>query len=243
MSERVFFVSDAHFKMDPLKAHERARREKFASFLASIRGAESLYLLGDMFDFWFESRNFVPHFYDDILDALLSIKNSGTAVYLAGGNHDWWLGDHIEKKLGFTVMPTIATQDIQGHRVTMTHGDSLLPGDIAYKVLKTAIRSRPVIAIARRVPPGILFGFAKIFSATSKQITESYTERSARKLIAAAPREFFKWGNDIFIMGHVHKPCLERFGERTFAIVGDWERFYSYLVLENGELSPGFYRP
>jgi UDP-2,3-diacylglucosamine hydrolase len=235
--DAVFFTSDAHFRFDATDPWERSRRDRFRSFLMSIRGASRLYLLGDIFDFWFESRGFVPRIYDDILEALADLKASGTAIHICGGNHDWWLGPHITDTLGFSVLPPIATHEMQGLRVTMTHGDSLLPGDLAYKTLKVIIRSRAVVALAREMPPRLLFGFARRFSKASKAVTTARTERSARALIAMAPSSFYKWHNDIFIMGHVHYPHLERFGNRTFAIIGDWERHFSYLALEDGVLS------
>lgn len=242
MKRSAYFLSDAHFTFDAEAADERFRRDRFISFLGGIGGAERLYLLGDIFDFWFESRRFVPPFYGDILDALGALRTGGTAIFMAGGNHDWWLGDHIAGTLGFTVLPPVATHEIQGLRVTMTHGDTLLPGDIAYKALKAVIRSRPVVAFAGAVPPALLCGFARRFSRASKGVTSKRTERSARALAAMAPSSFFKWGNDLFVMGHVHRPCLERFDGRTFAIIGDWERHFSYLAIEDGEISLRRYR-
>ncbi len=241
MKDAAYFLSDAHFKFDAAAPRERLKRDLFIRFLSGIRGAERLYLLGDIFDFWFESRRYVPPFYDDVLGALRSLGAEGTAIHIAGGNHDWWLGRHITDTLGFSVLPPLATHEIQGRRVTMSHGDSLLPGDVAYKALKAVIRSRAVVAAAREMPPGLLYGFARRFSKASKGITSQRTERSARALVAMAPGSFFEWGNDVFVMGHIHYPCLERFGGRTFAIVGDWERHFSYLALERGELSLRFY--
>jgi UDP-2,3-diacylglucosamine hydrolase len=235
--DAAYFLSDAHFKFDASAPEERLKRERFTAFLARIQGADRLYLLGDIFDFWFESRGFVPPFYDDILDALGSLRAGGTAIFIAGGNHDWWLGRHIADTLGFSVIPPLATHEIQGRRVTMTHGDALLPGDLAYKALKAVIRSRPVVALARELPPGLLYGFARRFSRASKGVTSKRTERSARALAAMAPDAFFKWGNDVFVMGHIHRPCLERFDGRTFAIIGDWERHFSYLAIEGGEIT------
>ena len=237
MPEAAYFVSDAHFKFDAGAPQERLKRERFIAFLADIRGASRLYLLGDIFDFWFESRGFVPPFYDDILGAIAALRAGGTAVFIAGGNHDWWLGRHISGTLGLSVLPPLATHEIDGHRVTMTHGDSLLPGDLAYKALKATIRNRAVIALARELPAGLLYGFARRFSRASKGVTSKRTERSARDLVAMAPGAFFKWGNDVFVMGHIHRPILERFGGRTFAIIGDWERHFSYLVIEGGEIA------
>jgi UDP-2,3-diacylglucosamine hydrolase len=243
LSETVFFVSDTHFKYDAASIEERAKRERFFEFLARIEGAARLYLLGDIFDFWFEYPSVVPRYYCDILEALSSLRRSGTELYIAGGNHDFWLGPYISQSLGFKILPALATHEIQGLRIAMTHGDTLLPGDRAYKALKAIIRSKPAIALARAVHPDLLYAFAKRFSRASKGITEKKTERAARTLLSMAPNALFRWDNDVFIMGHIHFPCLERFGERTFVILGDWELNCSYLMIRDGRLSLGFYRP
>jgi UDP-2,3-diacylglucosamine hydrolase len=203
MRESVFFVSDAHFKYDGFESDEQAKRDRFISFLAHIEGASRLYLLGDIFDFWFEYRSVVPRYYRDVLDALSSLRRSGTEIYIAGGNHDFWLGSFISETMGFVILPALATHTIQSVTVTMTHGDDLLPGEL----------------------------------------TQGKTERSAKTLLAMARDEFFRWGNRVFITGHVHYPCLERFGDKTFVILGDWERNFSYLEMREGRLSLEFYRP
>jgi UDP-2,3-diacylglucosamine hydrolase len=243
LGETVFFVSDTHFKCDAVSIEERTKRDRFFDFLARIDGASKLYLMGDIFDFWFEYRSVVPRFYHDVLDALSSLRKSGTEVYIAGGNHDYWLGPYISEALGFNILPTLVTHEIQGLKITMTHGDNLLPRDLAYKTLKSVIRSRPAIALARTLHPDALYGFARRFSRASKGITEKKTERAAKTLLSKAPGAFFRWGNDAFVMGHIHYPCLEHFGERTFVILGDWERNCSYLKITEGRLSLGFYRP
>jgi UDP-2,3-diacylglucosamine hydrolase len=243
LTETVFFVSDTHFKYDASAEGERAKRERFLGFLASIAGCSKLYLMGDIFDFWFEYRSVVPRYYHDILDALGSLGRGGTEICIAGGNHDFWLGPYVSETLGFTILPTFATHELQGLRITMTHGDTLIPGDFAYKTLKGIIRSGPVIAAARAVHPDLLYAFARRFSRASKGLTQKRTERTARMLLTLAPDSFFRWNNDVFVMGHVHYPCLERFGPHTFVILGDWELNASYLKLRDGRLSLGFYTP
>jgi len=243
LKETVFFVSDTHFKYDAASIDERTKRDRFFGFLARIEGASRLYLMGDIFDFWFEYRSVVPRYYHDVIDALTALKQSGTGIYITGGNHDFWLGPHISETLGFTILPTLATHEIQGLTVVMTHGDNLLPGDHAYKMLKAVIRSRPVIALAGALHPDILYGLAKRFSRASNGITEKRTERAAKTILSLAPDHLFRWDNDAFVMGHIHYPCLKRFGERIFVILGDWERSCSYLELREGRLSLGFYRP
>jgi UDP-2,3-diacylglucosamine hydrolase len=242
LNDSIFFLSDTHFSYHRLSDVERKKRETFLSFLGEIKGSEKLYLLGDIFDFWFYGRR-VPESYQSILEGLRTLVLSGTEVLITGGNHDHWLGDYLSETIGLTILPTVTTHELQGMTVTMTHGDALLPGDLAYKTLKAVIRSGPAIALARLVPPALLFGFASRFSRASKGVTHRQTERWAETLADRAERSFFHWDNDVFVMGHVHLPLLRRFGEKTFVILGDWEEHFSYLELRDGELFLRRYNP
>ena len=236
MNDSIYFLSDTHFSYHRISTIESKKRDAFLSFLDDIEGAEKLYLLGDIFDFWFYGRR-VPESYRSVLEGLKKLVRSGTEVLITGGNHDHWLGPYLTETIGITILPMIVTHELQGRTVTMTHGDSLLPGDLAYKALKAVIRSRPVIALARLLPPRLLFGLASRFSTASKGVTHKQTERWAEILVDSADESFFRWGNDVFVMGHVHLPLLRRFGERIFVILGDWEEHFSYLELRTGELS------
>ncbi len=243
MNDSIIFLSDTHFKYHIIDDDERKKREYFLDFLERIRGIRKLYLVGDIFDFWFEYASAIPRYYHDILDGLCMVQKSGTEIFIVGGNHDFWLGSYISHALGFTILPPVSTHELQGKRVTVTHGDMLLKGDYAYKTLKALIRSRPVIAIARLFHPDFLYGFARSFSKASKEITQKKTEESARRLMHMAPRSFFRWKNDVFVMGHIHYPYLQRFDEKVFVILGDWEQHYSYLHLKDGRLSLECYKP
>lgn len=243
MNGSIIFVSDTHFKYRDASPEEKLKKAYFLDFLTGLEGASRLYLVGDIFDFWFEYRSVVPRYYRDILDALSWLKRGGTEIFVSGGNHDFWYGSFISETLGFTILPMLAVHDLQGKRIAITHGDDLLPRDFGYKTLKALIRSRPVIGLARAVHPDLLFAFAERFSKASKGITEGRTERSARMLLQTAPRSCFRWGNDAFVMGHIHYPCLERFGDKVFVILGDWEEHFSYGKLSGGELTLERYKP
>ncbi len=243
MKDSIIFLSDTHFSYHTDDEKESKKRARFLDFLSQIEGVGSLYLLGDIFDFWFEYRNFVPKYYHEILEGLHHLVKSGSHVSIMGGNHDYWLGSYISETLGMTLLPQLVTHELQGRRITMTHGDMLLPGDFAYKALKAVIRNPFIISIARIVHPDILYGFARNFSRASKGMTHKKTERVAEKVLEIAKERFFEWDNDTFMMGHVHLPIIENFDEKTFVILGDWEEHFSYCLLEGGNLSLECYRP
>jgi UDP-2,3-diacylglucosamine hydrolase len=241
VSDTIYFISDTHFRYYKTGEKDRIKKRKFFKFLKKIRGASRLYLVGDTFDFWFEYKSSIPKYYWDILYNLQLLREEGTSIHITGGNHDYWLGPFIEKEMGFEILPQVSTHKLQGKTVTITHGDMLMPGDRRYKILKKAITGRFVIKLAKMLHPDLLFRFAGWFSSASKNSTEGNTESWANRIAEFAEDSFFKWGNDSFVMGHIHKPLLKHLGNKTFVILGDWVNHSSYLRLENGEFSIGNY--
>lgn len=241
MDKTYFFVSDTHFKYNDTSRAELKKREIFFEFLKEIKGAAGLYLVGDIFDFWFEYRYSFPGQYFDICRNLNALRESGTEIFITGGNHDYWLGHFISDIIQIHILPELSIHELQGRRIAITHGDMLIPGDRGYKILKKVIRNRLIIRLARMVHPDILFGFARKFSSTSKEITPDRTDYWAARVTDMAEEMFFRWNNDIFIMGHIHKNVLKSFGKRTFGIPGGCEGRFTYLFLNGGELMSGYY--
>ncbi len=242
MSDSVYFLSDTHFKYDKhgSRQHtpgETRKRDLFGGFLRSIEGASRLYLAGDIFDFWFEYRSVIPRYYGDVLEAIGGLADSGTEIFITGGNHDHWFGSYLPDTLGVKVLPATTIHEIQGRRVMITHGDNILPGDYGYKALKALIRSGPVVAIAKLFHPDLLYAFASSFSRTSKGLTHKKTAACADRLTEMAEENFFNDGNDAFVMGHVHMPRIKEFSGKTFIILGDWETHFSYARLEGGHFT------
>jgi UDP-2,3-diacylglucosamine hydrolase len=237
LSGTVYLLSDTHFKYHKNDEQERKKRLLFLEFLESIHGADRLYLVGDIFDFWFEYRSVIPRYYGDIIGGLLKLREGGTRIFITGGNHDHWLGSYLPDTIDASVIEGGTIHELQGRKVLLTHGDTLIPGDVGYKTLKSIIRSGPVVSLAKLLHPDILFALAGLFSKTSKGITHRKTKRYAEKLAAIAEERFFSLGNDSFVMGHIHFPVMRRFEGKVFIILGDWETHFSYARLENGSFS------
>jgi len=237
----VYFVSDTHFTYHSDAGDEREKRAAFLDFLEGVRGADRLYLAGDIFDFWFEYRHVVPAHYTDILGGLARLRESGTRIMVMEGNHDGWFGPYLSDAYGFEILPAVVELELQGRRIVLTHGDTVLPGDIGYKILRAVIRSRPAVSIARLLHPDLLFWLAGRFSRASKNFTHAKTERHARRVRGIAPARFFDRGNDVFVMGHVHLPCMDIHEEGLFVMLGDWETHRSWLRLEDERFSLHFY--
>jgi UDP-2,3-diacylglucosamine hydrolase len=231
----IYFISDTHFhdKRLPSEVH---RRQSFSSLLDSIPQGAALFLLGDIFDFYFEYNSVVHNCYFDIFCALRRLSRRGVQMHFLGGNHDSWTGSFLREEIGVDIHREEIRLEAQGRRIVCVHGDLILPGDRGYKILKAVIRNPSVIAAARLVHPDLLSAIARLVSKASKRITKRSQEAMAKRLGDIAFARYFSNGNDAFIMGHVHYPLHQTSGRSEFVILGDWIDHFSYAVLSGGKL-------
>lgn len=232
-SSSIYFVSDTHFHF---KSHpgEPERRKTFIRFLSTLPDDASLFLLGDIFDFYFEYGTVIHNHYFDIFCALRTLKERGVDLHFIGGNHDSWVGPFMRNELGIATHKERVRIEAQGRIITAVHGDLILPGDYGYKILKTIIRNRIVIAAARCVHPDLLSAIAVLVSRVSKKITKRSYEPLAHRVAEYTLERYFDQGNDAFIMGHIHFPLHRKQNGKEFIILGDWIDHLSYAVLRNG---------
>jgi UDP-2,3-diacylglucosamine hydrolase len=228
----VCFISDAHLGSGP-DSDERCRT--LAEFLASRRNALThLYILGDLFDFWFEYRYAIPKGGFPILRALAELVGHGVPVDYLGGNHDFWCGSYLEREIGVRVHQHPIRVEHQGRRIYLAHGDGIVPGDTGYRILKAVLRSPLSIGLYRMIHPDLGVPLAHRVSLVSRKHTHErrfYVDRFSRYL--AGPR--FAEGLDAVIVGHVHDPMHFRDArERDFLIVGDWIEFFTSVTLRDG---------
>jgi len=232
----IRFVGDTHFR-DPSLEGEPERRQLFFEFLDSIPTGTALYLIGDIFDFYFEYRSAVHNRHQDLLRALGACGQRGVELHFIGGNHDYWVGRFFIEETGCHVHENEIRFEAQGRRVVVSHGDLVMPRDLGYKVLKTVIRNRGVIAASRWIHPDLMERIARGVSDGSRSMRRPDQEQRARTLTDWAHEKFFTRGNDVYVMGHVHYPVHDVREGREFLIVGDWIDGSTYGLLADGRLS------
>jgi UDP-2,3-diacylglucosamine hydrolase len=216
----VFFLADAHLGGESSSFEEQKELE-LLSLLHSLRGrASALYIVGDLFDFWFEYPTVTPTAHFEILMALSELSHAGTSIRFLGGNHDYWAGEKLQSITGASVFHTPVRATHFGQRLFIAHGDGLPAGDRAYRALKAVIRSRPAIAAFRLLRPRIGAALARWASGLS-EISDSRIEKAIPPM-----KEFLesklKEGYDAAVVAHVHRPQLWKYDTRTAVIVGDW---------------------
>ena len=228
--ETIYFVADAHLgsEREPLEGSKRA---DLRAFLEHLEGrASHLYVVGDLFDFWFEYRRPAPTPHAEILRALSDLAGSGTKVRFIGGNHDYWAGSQLEQLTGATVHRGPLHETHFGRRLFIAHGDGLPAGDWGYRALKAVIRSRPAIAGFRLVPPGIGAAIARWASGLS-EVTEERVERALPPMMDFL-EHVLQSDCDVAIVAHVHRPVLKRFRSGTAVVIGDWMVHRSVVALD-----------
>lgn len=232
----ALFVSDAHFGTD----HETAEKERVNSFVAFLRyareQADTLYIVGDLFDFWFEYRQVLPRTHIMVLTELDALVRSGVRVIYLAGNHDYWIGESFTDMLGIEVSYNPLDLDIQGKRVLVTHGDELTAGhDPAYRFLRRIVRSRFAIRAYHFIHPDIGIPFARWASSLSR----GYTNRKKfilNRTLDAAVRNHLRKGYDGVIMGHIHHADHLHYDEGELLILGDWIEYFTYAEMHDGKM-------
>jgi len=216
----VYFIADAHLGGEPPSFESEKLRDLLA-LLSHLRGrASSLYLVGDLFDFWFEYPTVTPTEHFEVLKALSELSRAGTEIRFLGGNHDYWAGEKLEAMAGAIVVRNTAHPTHFGKKLFVAHGDGLPAGDWGYRMLKAVIRSRPAIAAFRLLHPTIGAALARWASGLS-EITEERIQNAVPPMRDFLERKLAD-GYDAVIVGHVHRPFIWRTERGTAVIVGDW---------------------
>ncbi|HEV2105868.1 MAG TPA: UDP-2,3-diacylglucosamine diphosphatase [Candidatus Eisenbacteria bacterium] len=231
----VYFVSDAHLGAEP-PDRERAREARLHDFLNSLPGrAAALYVVGDLFDFWFEYRSAIPRRHFPTLAALKRVRDAGVDVVYLNGNHDFWLGPFLSEVVGARTVDGAVALSQQGRRLWIHHGDGLVGGDLGYRLLRRILRNRVSVRLYQGLHPDVGLPVARFVSSLSRAARGQpplQPERLWREI--AEPR--FREGFDAVIVGHFHHVYERREPGRELFVLGDWIERFTYLVLENGRL-------
>lgn len=232
-SGSAYFFADAHLGAEP-KPREAAREARLHDFLNSLRGrAAALYILGDLFDFWFEYRTAIPRRHFGTLAALEKLREAGTEITYLNGNHDFWLGRFLAEELGIRTHDGALALELQGRRIWLHHGDALVRGDLGYRLLRRVLKNRVNIALYGLVHPDLGIPFARWVSRLSRRSRgEAPLDFERLWQEVASPR--FAEGYDAVLIGHLHQAFERREGGHELFVLGDWIERFSYLVLEDG---------
>jgi UDP-2,3-diacylglucosamine hydrolase len=246
--KKIYFASDFHLGI-PDHATSVAREKRICRWLDEIKhDAARLYLVGDLFDTWFEYRNVVPRGYTRFMGKLAELRDSGLPIEVFTGNHDLWMLDYFGQELDIPVHHKPITPEFNGKKFFIAHGDGLGPGDTGYKILKTVLRSPLSQWIYRRLHPDTGVGLAGWFSRLGpkhadmpeKKFLGPEKEMLVQFCLGTLNQEHF----DYFVFGHRHIAIEYPLPQSSLYInLGDWIRYDSYAVFDGEQLKLEYYKP
>ena len=232
---RTIFLADAHLKYP---ADDNFRL--LLRFLRELTGsADTLYIMGDLFDFWvgFPSHPFRQ--YDEVLDALEQLVASGCRLVYFEGNHDFHLGDIFLRRMKTEIHPAPIIREIQGRRLYLCHGDQINRADYRYRLLRLLLHNPVVAAAVRFFPPSFALSIKEELQSSSQS---KYHVASSRWDYHEIIREFAskvrQKGCSGLVTGHFHLAFCEQSNDSAFTILslGDWMEQFTYGEMLDGEL-------
>ncbi|RMD89432.1 MAG: UDP-2,3-diacylglucosamine diphosphatase [Calditrichaeota bacterium] len=230
--QNIYFISDAHLGSEA-KDKELAKIELLLNFLDFVRQqADILYIVGDLFDFWFEYRHAIPKTSLKILAKLFQLVEKGVQVRYFAGNHDLWLGNFLQQELGIKIYHEPLDVIHNGLKFYIAHGDGLAKGDRGYRFLKRIFKNRLNIFLYRWLHPDVGVPLAKFFSNRSRTKGENPFDEDYWNLATSLLGK----GYDVVIFGHTHKPLFKRIDGRYYINLGDWIENFTYLHLKHTTL-------
>lgn len=234
IANKIYFASDFHLGSYPREQSELRERE-IVSWLDHIKqDASELYLVGDIFDFWFEYRTVVPKGYIRFLGKLAELADLGIKITLFKGNHDMWMFGYLKKELGATIIDNELVLNLNGKTAYIHHGDGLGPGDRKYKILKKIFRSSFCQWLFARLHPNLGIGIAQKWSKHSRisnDTDEHFLGEENEWLIQYTKETLKNKVYDYFIFGHRHLPYeIQLTAETKIINLGEWINYRTYAV-------------
>ena len=245
-SKNIYFLSDFHLGA-PDAARSLIREKKIIRFLDEIKNdAAEIFILGDLFDFWYEYKKVVPKGYVRILGKLAELSDSGIPLYFFVGNHDMWMNDYFQKELNIPVYFEPKEFVYGGKKFFIGHGDGLGPGDQGYKFIKKIFRNKACQWFFGILPPYIGMGIAGYFSRKSRaktgQTDEVFLGEDKEWLILYSKEILQKQQYDYFVFGHRHLPLDIKLSDTSrYLNLGDWIKYNSYAIFDGNDMTLLYY--
>nr|MBA2250777.1 UDP-2,3-diacylglucosamine diphosphatase [Chitinophagaceae bacterium] len=235
--KNIYFLSDFHLGA-PDHASSLVREKRIVKFLDEIKDlASHIYIMGDLFDFWYEYKKVVPKGFVRILGKLAELTDRGIEIDFFVGNHDMWMSGYFENELNIKVHHHPLVIEINGKQFFLAHGDGLGPGDAKYKLLKKVFRNKISRGLYGFLHPQIGMGIANYMSRKSRAATgitdKHFLGEDKEWLVIFCKNMLTQKHIDFFIFGHRHLPLDLKVGDNSRYInLGDWINYNSYAVYD-----------
>lgn len=245
--KKIYFASDFHLGA-PDAATSLQREKLIVQWLDEIKkDAQEIFLVGDVFDFWFEYKTAVPKGFVRLLGKLAEISDAGIPIHYFTGNHDMWVFDYLPKQIGVTIYRASIEREFNGKKFLIGHGDGLGPGDAGYKFIKKVFANKVCQWLFARLHPNFGIGLANYWSGKSRSHTELTDEKFLGEdkewLIIYCKEVLQKQQFDYFIFGHRHLPLDIQLNKNSRYInLGEWIKYTSYGVFDGEKMELKYFK-
>ena len=235
--EKIYFASDFHLGV-PTHDISLVRERKIVAWLDSIKGdAYAVYLLGDIFDFWFEYKHTIPKGFIRLQGKLAELRDAGVLIYFFTGNHDMWLFDYFPKELGIPIYREPISINTGKHALIVGHGDGLGPGETSYKILKKFFAGRVCQWLFARIHPNLGMSIAMFWSRKSRvsnmKVSEKFLGDDNEFLMIWCRQQEKQKHHDYYIFGHRHLTLdLPVTDGSRYINLGEWVHEANYAVYD-----------
>jgi len=239
--KKIYFLSDFHLGA-PNHEASLIREKKVVQFLESVKStAAAIFIVGDIFDFWFEYKKVIPKGFTRLLGKLAELSDAGVSITVFTGNHDLWMDGYFERELNIQVYHEPQQFKWNNKQFLIGHGDGLGPGDHGYKFLKKIFTNSFCKRLFRLLHPDLGIGLANYFSRKSKEKTGSSDDHFLGEenewLIVYCKEELKKNHFDYFIFGHRHFPIDFSLSNKSRYInLGDWIKNFTYAEFDGEDV-------
>tara|TARA_B000000532_G_scaffold244107_1_gene242456 strand:- start:2025 stop:2762 length:738 start_codon:yes stop_codon:yes gene_type:complete len=242
--KKIYFASDFHLGYHI--ADSISREKKIVSWLDSIKkDAKSVYLIGDIFDFWFEYKNVVPKGFVRFLGKIAELTDSGIGVHIVVGNHDLWMKDYLIKECGVKIHHEPITIKEDNKTIFIGHGDGLGPGEKSFKIIKKIFKNRICQWLFARIHPNTALTIAHFWSKNSREKGETPNYLGKEKEFLEQFCINHQENNseiNFYVLGHRHLPMeIDINKSCRYINTGDWLDHYSFAVFEKENISLKYY--
>ncbi|MCL6260398.1 UDP-2,3-diacylglucosamine diphosphatase [Aquiflexum sp. TKW24L] len=238
--KKIFFASDFHLGA-PDEKSSKEREKKIVNWLNEIEDeAAAIFLVGDLFDFWFEYEHVVPKGFIRFLGKIADLREKNIPIFFFTGNHDLWMNDYFTKELGIPVYTHPIEVTIEKHKFLIGHGDGLGPGDKSYKILKKVF-TNPVCQWAFKwLHPDIGIRIASKWSSNSRITNVAKNENEFKGddewLWAYCKQVEQSQHFDYYVFGHRHLPLDLQVGPKSrYYNLGEWVNHFTYGVFDGNQ--------
>ena len=254
-TKKIYFFSDAHLGI-PNHSSSLKRERIMVQFLEEIqKDALEIYMMGDLFDFWFEYKTAVPKGYTRLFGKLAELTDSGIPIFFFRGNHDIWAFNYLNEELNIQIERKPQIKELLGKKFYLAHGDGIGKGDYWYKIMKKIFEFKLNQFLFRWVHPDLGLRLGLFFSQRSRYASEEWDKKALQEdshipiseiRMTNFANEILDGGKEIdyFVMGHFHRlGILDLKNNCKFIFLGDWISKFSYGVFDGESFELKKFKP